>query len=81
MGPRQIDLLTVLFAASHALFALSDLDPDFADRVAREIRDAWEDGAGVGEWLWEHLGGTACEEIGQIADELAVLGENRETAP
>ena len=49
--------------------------------VAQEIRDAWEAGAGIGEWLWEHLGGTACDEIGPLADELAVLGENRETAP
>jgi hypothetical protein len=41
--------------------------------VAREIRNAWDDGAGVGEWLWEHLGGAACAELGPLADELATF--------
>lgn len=69
----RIDLLTVLFAAAHALYALDDLNPDAATPVAKEIRDAWDDGGGVGEWLWEHLGGAACAEIGPLADELAAL--------
>ena len=74
MSRGQIDLLTILFAAAHALYALDTaIGPDYADNVAREIRNAWEDGGGVGEWLWEHLGGTVCAELGPLADELAAL--------
>lgn len=70
----QIDRLTVLFAAAHALYALNRLaGPDHADSIAREIRDAWDDGSGIGEWLWDHLGSQACAEIGPLADELAAL--------
>ena len=69
----QIDLLTILFAASHALYALDAHHPVSGDKVAREIRNAWDDGGGVGEWLWEHLGSAACTEIGPLADELVAL--------
>ena len=69
----QIDLLTILFAAAHALYALDASDPVLGRQAALEIRSAWDDGAGIGEWLWEHLGGEACREIGSLADELAVL--------
>ena len=70
----QIDRLTVLFAAAHALYALDAYaGADSADAVAREIRDAWDDGGGIGEWLWDHLGSAACAEIGPLADELAAL--------
>ncbi len=79
---EQVDLLTILFAAAHALYALDASDPVLGRQVALEIRNAWDDGSGVGEWLWEHLGGGACREIGQLADELARLGAlERESAP
>jgi hypothetical protein len=72
MTHGQIDRLTVLFAAAHALYALdAAMGPDYADQVAREIRDAWDDGGGVGEWLWDHLGSAVSAEIGPLADELA----------
>ena len=70
---EQVDLLTILFAAAHALYALDASDPALGGQVALEIRHAWDDGSGIGEWLWEHLGGEACREIGSLADELAVL--------
>jgi hypothetical protein len=73
MTRSQVDLLTILFAASHALYALNASDPVLGTQAAREIRNAWEDGGGVGEWLWEHLGSAACTEIGPLADELAEL--------
>jgi hypothetical protein len=69
----QIDLLTILFAAAHALYALDASDPELGTQVAQEIRNAWDDGGGVGEWLWEHLGSAACDEIGPLADELVTL--------
>jgi hypothetical protein len=69
----QIDLLTVLFAAAHALYALDTSDPALGTQAALEIRNAWDDGGGVGEWLWEHLGSAACTEIGPLADELVAL--------
>ena len=73
MSRGQIDLLTVLFAAGHALYALDASDPALGRQAALEIRHAWDDGGGVGEWLWEHLGSSACAEIGPLADELAAL--------
>jgi len=73
MSRSRIDLLTILFAAAHALYALDEIDSDTGAVVAKEIRDAWDDGGGVGEWLWEHLGGTACAEIGPLADELGAM--------
>src|ERR1039457_3912158 len=64
----QIDLLTVLFAAAHALYALDTSDPALGTQAALAIRNAWDDGSGVGDWLWEHLGSAACTEIGPLAD-------------
>ncbi len=69
----QIDLLTVLFAAAHALYALKSRVPVPPDQAAGEIWSAWEDGAGVGGWLWQHLGDEACQETGTLAEELAAL--------
>jgi hypothetical protein len=74
MSRSQVDLLTILFAAAHALRALCGAAPtEIGDRTAREIRDAWDGPPGVGEWLWDHLGSAACAEIGPLADELAAL--------
>lgn len=70
---QQIDLMTILFAASHALFAAHDRDRVHADLVAREIWSAWESGDGIGELLWHHLGAEACREVGSLADELAAI--------
>jgi hypothetical protein len=74
LSRSQIDLLTILFAAAHALYALdAGAGPSYADPVAKEIRNAWDDGSGVGERLWGHLGSAACTEIGPLADELVTL--------
>ena len=66
--------MTVLFAASHALRAL-DEKRGTPREVAQEIWLAWEDGAGIGGWLWQHLGGEACDEIGSLAEELGALDD------
>jgi hypothetical protein len=71
----QVDLLTVLFAAAHALRTFAAVSEAEADRAAREIWNAWEDGGGIGEWLWDHLGSEACAGIGPLADELARLAK------
>lgn len=70
---RDVDLMTVLFAASHALRALDVPRPVSGGKVAREIWHAWDDGASIGEWLWQYLGDEACQEIGTLAEELAAL--------
>ncbi len=67
----QVDLLTVLFCAAHALYALDECGRGVADQVAREIWNAWEDGGGIGEWLWDHLGTATASRIGPLADDLA----------
>jgi hypothetical protein len=71
----QINLLTIMFAAAHALYALAANDSGRADQVAAEIWSAWEDGQGVGEWLWDHLGMEVCGEAGDLAEELLKLGK------
>ena len=78
MSRGQIDLLTILFAAAHALYALDASDRALGTQAALEIRNAWDDGGGVGEWLWEHLGGAACAEIGPLADELGAMSKPAE---
>ena len=42
------------FAALHLLTHLMDTNPELAELAAAQIRDAWDDGGGIGEWLWEH---------------------------
>ena len=71
----QVNLLTIMFAASHALYALAAIDPGRADQAAAEIWSAWEDGQGVGEWLWDHLGTEAAGEVSDLAEELLKLGQ------
>lgn len=43
------------FAAAHSLMALISVHRAAADEAARQIAAAWDDGAGIGEWTWEHL--------------------------
>jgi hypothetical protein len=56
------------FAAAHALLALAEVDPERARLTAAQIADAWNDGGGIGEWLWEHLTalGVDVDEIGRL---------------
>jgi hypothetical protein len=58
------------FAAAHALSAFADSDPAGADLAAAQIHDAWEDGGGVGEWIWDLLAPVATE-IAALTNELA----------
>lgn len=58
------------FAAEYLLGALSEVDPARADQVAEQIRDAWEDGGGVGEWLWDHA-----SELGLVGADGNVITE------
>jgi hypothetical protein len=70
LSPAEVARMVSEFAAAHALLALADSDPSRADLVAAQIHDAWEDGGGVGEWTWDHLG-TDAMEIAGLANELA----------
>lgn len=72
LTPAEVARMVSEFAAAHALLALADCDPARADLVAAQIHGAWEDGGGVGEWTWDHLGPDA-REIGELAYELAAL--------
>lgn len=70
----EVRALVAEFAAAHALLALAQADPAWADRVAGEIYGAWEDGEGV-HWLtWQHLGDDA-EQVALLARELAGLAK------
>ena len=60
------------FAAAHALLALHEVDPEKAALTAAQIADAWNDGAGIGEWLFEHL-----TRLGADPREVARLDEAR----
>jgi hypothetical protein len=70
LSPAEVARMVSEFAAAHALLALADSDPARADLVAAQIHDAWEDGGGVGEWTWDHLGPDAGK-ISALANELA----------
>lgn len=70
---REIDLMTILYAAAHALAALDNDNPSYAAETATEIRDAWDSGD-VGEWIWAYLGDDETPaEIGELAEELLML--------
>ena len=62
--------MAVQFAAAHALYALGEKSSARTALVATQIRDAWEDGGGVGEWLWEHLGAETAKTVTVLAEEL-----------
>jgi hypothetical protein len=69
------------FAAAHLLLALAEADEARANEAAAQIRDAWEDGGGQGEWTWEHLTrlGLPADRIIALAGELAAA--TRTAAP
>jgi len=73
----QVDLLTILFAAACALAAVEESDPHSGE-TAQEIWNAWEDGMGIGDWLWAYLGDDeVAEEVTALAEELLTLEEPR----
>ncbi len=75
--------IAALFAAAHALTALAEADPHRAGEVAGDIADAWNDGAGIGMWLHEHLTALGVDpaEVSRL-DEARLAAENsaQETA-
>jgi hypothetical protein len=58
------------FAALHLLMHLRKTSPDVAELAAAQIRDAWDDGGGIGEWLWEHAKalGIDTDEVGRLEE-------------
>lgn len=66
---QDIAILHGCFGTAHALLALAEAAPAKADEVADQILGAWEDGGGVGEWIWEHHGEHA-QEITNLANRL-----------
>lgn len=75
LDPQAVMHMNASFAAAHALRFFHQFLPQEADEVASQIAEAWNDGGGTGEWLYEHLGDDA-EKIAGLAEELA-----RVTAP
>lgn len=73
LDPDVIARINAQFAAAHALLALQEADPAAATAVAQEISTAWNDGNGVGEWLWDHLGTETTTEVVALAEELTAL--------
>lgn len=67
--------LSAQFAAAHALAQFHNVAPQQADEAASQIHSAWEDGGGIGEWLWEMLGDQAWQEISRLADELREVSQ------
>ena len=51
---ESVSAMCAEFAMIHLLMALMDENPVRADELATQIRDAWDDGGSIGEWLWEH---------------------------
>jgi hypothetical protein len=69
---RDIALVQGCFGTARALLALAEADPAGADEVAAQIRNAFEDGGDIGEWLWQ-IHGEHAREISALATQLAVL--------
>ena len=67
---QQLATMCAEFAAAHALAALLEADPKVAGWCAVQIRDAWDDGGSIGEWLWELLGDETCRLVQKLTDEL-----------
>lgn len=79
--PQQV---AANFAAAHALLALHEADPEKAALTAAQIADAWNDGGGIGEWLYEHLTrlGVDPDEVARLDEaRLALQNARREAAP
>jgi hypothetical protein len=58
------------FAAVHLLEAMRRGDAHSPSAAAAQVLDAWQDGGGIGEWLWEH--GQA---LGVDPDEVSKLAQ------
>lgn len=71
----EVVALQGFYAAARALLELAGADPGDgrADECAEDIRDAFESGGAIPEWIYEHLGRDA-ERINDLARELAELG-------
>jgi hypothetical protein len=71
------------FAAVHLLAWLRQSRPDAAARLSGEIVSAWDDGGGIGEWLWEHAQplGVDPDAVQRLAEaEAAIQGAKRAEA-
>lgn len=71
----EVVSLQGFYAASCALmsWAEADVTRGEADECAQDIRDAFESGGAIPEWVYEHLGSDA-ERINDLARELAEIG-------
>ena len=77
LTPEAVSVLCYQFAAVHLLQAArAAAHPAGADNAtAAEILNAWEDGGGIGEWLWEHALGLGIDpdEVNRLAEAEARL--------
>lgn len=67
---QSVRTMMAEFAALHLLMRLRETSPGAAEIAAVQIRDAWDDGGGIGEWLWEHA-----TTLGIDTDEVSRLEE------
>ena len=72
---QQVAAMCAEFAAAHALYALGETPSAATALVAAQIRDAWEDGGGIGEWLWEHLGAETAKQVTALAEEMMAVAQ------
>lgn len=73
---EALSALCYQFAAVHLLQAFrAEEGPERANLIAAEILSAWDDGGGIGEWLWEHAQklGVDADEVNRLADAEARL--------
>ncbi len=75
MNHDEMLLMLARFEGLHLLAAALGEGRAEADRLAREVLDAAEDGGGIGEWLYEHgqALGIDTNEIDRLADAEAAL--------
>lgn len=72
-----VSALQFQYAVVHLLAALGrgEAGPDSANVLSAEILGAWDDGAGIGEWLWEHAQALGIDpgEVNRLAEAEAAL--------
>lgn len=77
LTPEAVSVLCYQFAAVHLLQLLREItgSPERCNLIADEILSAWDDGGGIGEWLWEHALGLGIDpgEVNRLADAEAQL--------
>lgn len=78
---RELACMVAEYAAAHALHMFANVSAAHADIAADQIKDAMDDGGGIGEWLWEMLGAETSEQVARLTDQLVAAIAEADAKP